>query len=99
MFICLSVDSSMRLSGQTFCLGAKRLRHQLAYGIFARLLMSYDDFVGYIVLSEYFQIKKFVYLHNYCVFCSKITIMCSVPAFRHEFCWNKYMKQTLTALL
>lgn len=48
----------MRLSGQTFCLGAKRLRHHRTYGIFARLLMSYDDFVGYIVLSEYFQIKN-----------------------------------------
>lgn len=48
----------MQLTGQTFCLGAKRLRHHWAYGIFARLLMSYDDFVGYIVLSEYFQIKN-----------------------------------------
>lgn len=48
----------MLLSGQPFCLGAKRLRHHWTNGIFASLLMSYDDFVAYIVLSEYFQIKN-----------------------------------------
>lgn len=48
----------MLLSGQTFCLGAKRLRHHWTNGIFASLFMSYDDFVAYIVLSEYFQIKN-----------------------------------------
>lgn len=30
----------------------------MAHIIFARLFMSYDDFVGYTVLSEYFQIKN-----------------------------------------